>query len=160
MTKIDEERDRLRTLTDWEPYLLAHSGLPGPRGNLELAHAVALEADPDRILRYAAMGPEEGPIATGEELLTVCGAIGLGRLAAEADRRRQDVRVLRKALGYCWSVAAAALPAEGTGAMEPWMDRDDPDLRWVARENLRKSRLVKAAPEWSASWRHRLGVAR
>ena len=39
------------------------------------------------------------------------------------------------------------------------MDRDDPDLRWVARENLRKSRLVKAAPEWSASWRHRLGVA-
>ncbi len=44
MAKIDEYRTQLRGLKDWKPFLLKASGLPGPRGNLELAHAFCLEA--------------------------------------------------------------------------------------------------------------------
>ena len=43
MTKVDEHRAALRALQDWEPYLVDHSGLPGPRANLELIAAVADE---------------------------------------------------------------------------------------------------------------------
>jgi hypothetical protein len=62
-------------------------------------------------------------------------------LAAEENRRSEGVRALRKALGYCWSVAVAALPDEGTPRLERWLASDDPDVRWVMRENLRKARL-------------------
>jgi len=54
------------------------------------------------------------------------------------------VRVLRQALGSCWSVAVAALPAEGFDRLERWAAGDDPDVRWVLRENLKKARLAKA----------------
>ena len=39
MSSIEAYRAVLRDLpaADWEPYLLAHAHLPGPRGNLELA---------------------------------------------------------------------------------------------------------------------------
>jgi hypothetical protein len=36
MTKSDEYRAQLRSLESWDAYLLQESGLPGPRGNLEL----------------------------------------------------------------------------------------------------------------------------
>jgi hypothetical protein len=39
MSKIDDYRLVLRGHTDWDPYLLEHSGLPGPRGNIELGRA-------------------------------------------------------------------------------------------------------------------------
>ena len=43
MSSIETYRAALTALpaADWETYLLAHSNLPGPRGNLELAAAVA-----------------------------------------------------------------------------------------------------------------------
>jgi len=86
VTKVDEYRRTLRELRDWEPYLLAHSGLPGPRGNLELGAAVADEADEDRLRRWAAVDPEAAPFGSAEEFLPVCGVIGLGRLVADGDR--------------------------------------------------------------------------
>jgi hypothetical protein len=43
MGKVDIYREQLRRLTDWELFLLKESGLPGPRGNIELAQAVAEE---------------------------------------------------------------------------------------------------------------------
>jgi hypothetical protein len=52
--------------------------------------------------------------------------------------------VLRKALGYCWSVAVAALPEEGLPLFETLERSDDPDIRWVVRENQKKTRLVRA----------------
>lgn len=76
MGRREQYRAELRALrnTDWAPYLRKHSGLPGPRGNLELAWAVAEEAGPERIDRL---------LATDEEYLVLCGTIGLGRLLAE-----------------------------------------------------------------------------
>ena len=41
MSKIEDYRRKLNTLDDWRLYLLENSGLPGPRGNLELAAAFA-----------------------------------------------------------------------------------------------------------------------
>ena len=47
----EQYRAELRALrnADWAPYLREHSGLPGPRANLELASAVAEEASPERL---------------------------------------------------------------------------------------------------------------
>ncbi|MEW6582672.1 MAG: HEAT repeat domain-containing protein [Actinomycetota bacterium] len=77
-------------------------------------------------------------------------------LAAGPDRRRDEVRVVRQALGYGWSVAIAALPDEGRPAFERWLHTGDPDVRWVVRENLRKRRLHRIDPQWVATMRDRL----
>lgn len=58
-------------------------------------------------------------------------------------RRDPDVRTLRQALGYCWSVAVAADPA---GALEAFLaleSSSDVDVRWIVRENKKKTRLRK-----------------
>jgi hypothetical protein len=64
-----------------------------------------------------------------------------------AARPDPDVRSLRRALGYCWSVAVAALPDPGFDRLERWAGSDDPDVRWLVRENLRKARLRRAGPD-------------
>jgi hypothetical protein len=69
------------------------------------------------------------------------------------DRREESFRVLRKALGYCWSVAVAALRDPGVSRLERWVRSDDPDVRWVMRENLRKQRLAAVAGERLERWR-------
>ncbi len=63
------------------------------------------------------------------------------RVTASLPRSRD--RVLRQALGYCWSVAVAALPEEGLLRFEPLQHSSDPDLQWVVRENLKKARLAR-----------------
>ncbi len=86
MTKTDEYRAKLRTLADWDAYLLAESGLPGPRGNLELAQAVADAGDAGLFRRYIGYSVEEAPVNSPYEFLVFCGVIGLGRLLAEGDK--------------------------------------------------------------------------
>jgi hypothetical protein len=231
VSRIDEYRTVLRALsTDWEPYLAEHSGLPGPRGNIEFGRAVAEEASPAVLRRYSR---EE------DEFLAFCGTVGLGRLLAEGDaaaetellglaadhrwrvreavamalqrlgdadesrllaiverwagnpsllvrraaiagaceprllasdsairrvfgvldrvtgdlaripaeeRRSEPFRVLRLALGYCWSVAVAAAPVEGFAQFERWVETPDRDVRWVMRTNLTKTRMRRADP--------------
>jgi hypothetical protein len=80
-------------------------------------------------------------------------------LCTVEDRKREEFRVLRKALGYCWSVAVVALPAEGKAMIEPWFASDDRDVRWIVRENLRKKRLMRIEAEWVACWKARLGMS-
>src|SRR2546427_11112081 len=57
---------------EWEPYLKANSGLPGPRANLELVTAVGEEADADLLWRFS---------ASSDEVLALCGTAGVRRLA-------------------------------------------------------------------------------
>ena len=85
MTKAGEYRQALQSLKDWEPYLLRESGLPGPRGNLELAQVVADEGDAALFERLLAYTPERAPVNTPQEFLAFCGVVGLGRLLAEGD---------------------------------------------------------------------------
>ena len=221
--RVETYRTELRGLNDWEPYLRKHSGLPGPRANLELVAAVAEEADPDRLWRYS---------ASEDEFLALCGTAGLGRiallepdtviswlrelasdqrwrvresvaialqrlgrdnmarllaemkiwadgdayvqraavaglcepallksnadtvgvlaildhitrsLAASTNRADEGFRVLRQALGYGWSVAAAAAPGNATPYLEKWLRSTDKDVMWVMKSNLGKSRMA------------------
>lgn len=56
--------------------------------------------------------------------------------------RTPEARTLRQALGYCWSVVVAANPGI---ALSSFLDLDSvqPDVAWIIRENLRKSRLTR-----------------
>ena len=241
-------RERLRSLKKWDSFLLENSGLPGPRGNIELALAVAEEGDERLFLRLVSYGPEQAPTGTAEEFLAFCGTVGLGTLLAQGDdrflkilrqqasdprwriregaamalqrlgdadmdrlidrmrgwaggsplemraaaaavceprllvrrehalqvlslldritasmikvedRKTDGFKALRKGLGYCWSVAVAALPDDGKEKMERWLEVDDPDVIWVMKENLRKNRLARLDPDWVRQWRKRLGI--
>jgi hypothetical protein len=245
MSKADEYRTRLRMLKNWDAYLLKESGLPGPRGNLELAQVVADEGDLDLFMRYTAYTHDQAPVNSPYEFLAFCGVVGLGRLLAEGDDSlletlrthasdprwrtreavamalqrfgdkdmdhliagmrkwsegtpleqraaaaalceprllgkakharevlqildritaslgrsetspREDILVLRKGLGYCWSVATAALPEAGKPLMEKWLVSTDKDIQWVMQENLKKNRLVKMDADWVRKWQTR-----
>ena len=220
--RVEAYRTELRELEDWEPYLKKHSGLPGPRANLELVAAVVEEADADRLWRLS---------ASTDEFLATAGTAGLGRialmepetvmtwlrelasdsrwrvregvamalqrlgkenmpkllaemqvwaqddafvqravvaglcepallktnedavevlaildhvtrsLAATRDRRNEGFRVLRQALGYGWSVAAAAAPQNAKPYLEKWLSSSDKDVAWVMKSNLGKARM-------------------
>lgn len=65
-----------------------------------------------------------------------------------ANSRGEDVRVLRQALGYGWSVAVAADVEIGLPAFEPWLHDPNPDVRWIVHQNLGKARLTRVAADW------------
>jgi hypothetical protein len=238
MSKVETYRAQLRTLETWDTYLLAESRLPGPRANLELAFAVALEGTEEQLKRYAELSPDSAAAGTKEEFLAICGVIGLGYLAArneeehfedirkcasdkrwrireavalglqkygeahfenllemmtkwskgsllerraaivslceprllqdeknarsvldlldfvtaltldEKNRKSEDFRVLKKSLGYAWSVVVAAHPDIGKERMEKWIPSDDRDIRWIMKNNLKKNRLIKMDSNW------------
>jgi hypothetical protein len=84
MSQIDGYRNALSTLpaADWEPYLLAHSNLPGSRGNLELAQAAADMGTEAQFRRWASLGPDVAPENTPGCFLVFCGVVGLGAIMA------------------------------------------------------------------------------
>ena len=79
MSKIEDYKQTLRTLNDWVPYLKKNSGLPGPRGNLELAHAVAETGTQKQFEHFLTI---DGMENTPEVFVVFCGIVGLGKLAA------------------------------------------------------------------------------
>jgi len=245
MGKTDEYKKALKKLSDWDEFLMRKSGLPGPRGNIELAQAAADLAGSGRIDKWLKWDPEKAPVNSKEEYLAFCGILGLGRLAVEnrakalvllrkyasdprwrireavamamqrfggaspermffiaedwaqgkpleqraacaalcepalladsqagrralamldrvtesvlkrTDRKNEAFAALKKGLGYCWSVAVEASPAEGKALMEKWFASADPDVRWIMKENLKKKRLEKADAEWVRRWRRK-----
>ena len=68
-------------------HLRVHSGLPGPRGNLELADAFAAIADRATILRFAALD---------DEYLRFCGTEAIGRLIVEEPDDTSPTELLRR----------------------------------------------------------------
>ena len=83
MSKVDDYREILSKLEDWDEYLRAELGLPGPRGNLELAHAAADLGDRERFEHFLSFDPQRAPVNNPDEFLAFCGVEGLGRLIAE-----------------------------------------------------------------------------
>ena len=63
-------------------------------------------------------------------------------LAATEQRRDEGFRVLRLALGYGWSVAAAAAPENAWPYFEKWLLSRDKDVAWVMKTNLEKARMA------------------
>jgi hypothetical protein len=68
-------------------------------------------------------------------------------IPSRAERRSEEFKALRKGLGYCWSVAAAALPAEGLPYFRKWLSSPDADVLWIMRENLKKNRISRFKTE-------------
>lgn len=117
----------------------------------ELAFALAESwaHDPDPLVRRAAVAAICEPRllrtpATARRALELLDRVtgGLARVP-EAGRRSPSVRTLRQALGYGWSVAIAALPAEGLRMFGELEQSADPDIAWIVRENSKKNRLRK-----------------
>ena len=103
----------------------------------------ASDSDP-LVVRAAAAGVAEPPLlsdpAHASDALGVQGiAVESLRHVPTADRRSDTVRTLRKALGSTVSVAVAA--TRDFRLLDSMAASDDPDLQWVARENLKKRRL-------------------
>jgi hypothetical protein len=86
LPKTAQYREKLSAVDDWDSYLLENSGLPGPRGNIELAQAVADEGDEKLFRRYLMYDAERAPANSSQEFLAFCGVLGLGRLLAEGSR--------------------------------------------------------------------------
>jgi hypothetical protein len=114
-------------------------------------------ADPDPLVHRARIAAIcEPPLLKDRALaaaaLACCAeATAFLRRLPAADRRRDDVRVLRQALGYCWSVAVAADPAAGLPAFAALEEDPDPDVRWVARSNRTKARLARLLTDAEAA---------
>jgi hypothetical protein len=83
MSKVDAYRETLNTLENWDSFLLKESGLPGKRGNIELAQAVADEGDEELFERYLTFDPGKAPVNSPYEFLAFCGVVGLGKLLSE-----------------------------------------------------------------------------
>jgi hypothetical protein len=62
-------------------------------------------------------------------------------MALSSDRRSDGFRVLRQALGYGWSVAAAAAPENAMPYLQKWLQSKDKDVAWIMQNNLGKSRM-------------------
>ncbi len=75
-------------------------------------------------------------------------------LSGVENRKFDEFRVLRKGLGYCWSVAVVANPEFGKPAFEKLIELNDKDVNWIIRENLKKNRLVRM----DAAWGHALSA--
>jgi hypothetical protein len=149
MTRSAGYREILKNLADWEPFLMANSGLPGPRGNLELAQAVADEGSEEQFRRWLAFGPDRAPVNSPEEFLAFCGILGMGALLASGGRSTvaltdSPLRLLRHfAADPRWrSREAAAM------ALQRWGDADI-------------EALLHAMAEWShgSPWEQRAAAA-
>ncbi len=89
MSKTENYKQTLQSLDDWVPFLKKNSGLPGPRGNLELAHAVAEQGDQKQFEYFLSLDAKEN---TPEVFVVFCGVVGLGKLSAKEPQLFNQVR--------------------------------------------------------------------
>ena len=136
MSKTDDYLKILSKLDDWDAYLRAESNLPGPRGNLELAHAAADLANLKRIQHFLTFDPGRAPVNSPDEFLAFCGVEGLGKLIAEGQsdlwptlrtcasdprwRIREGVAMALQRIG--WVDMDLLLDKMGTWAMGNWLE--------------------------------------
>jgi len=114
-------------------------------GNFLEQRAVAAALCEPRLLKK----PEDA-----RRVLAILDAITLALPGVpESDRHGEAFQALRKGLGYCWSVAVAALPQEGPASMQRWFPVEDKDVRWIMKENLTKNRLERMDSAWVKQWR-------
>ncbi|HEU5038466.1 MAG TPA: HEAT repeat domain-containing protein [Nocardioides sp.] len=142
MQGVAEYRETLQALDPaaWPDYLDEHSGLPGPRGNVELALAAAELASPEL---------DDALIASGDEYRTFCGVVGLGTRAADPTIRE---RLRQHASDDRWRVReAVAMALQRLGDVDlpqleeivlDWADDPDPFVQRAAAAAICEPRLV------------------
>lgn len=151
MNKKELYCTQLRTLEIWDEFLLRESGLPGPRGNIELAQVVAEEGNEEIFLRLIQFTAEIAPTNSPEEFLAFCGTLGLGSLlaagrtdvlpqlkSAASDSRWRTREAVAMALQRFGDVNIAGLINE----MEKWADGNYLEQR-AAAAALCEPRLLK-----------------
>jgi hypothetical protein len=89
MSKSQSYRQILQAMNDWIPFLKKNSGLPGPRGNLELAHAVAETGTRKQFEYFLTFEAKEN---TPEVFVIFCGVVGVGKLALQHPELFECVR--------------------------------------------------------------------
>jgi hypothetical protein len=132
MGKTENYRTYLKNLPgpEWEAYLMKESGLPGPRGNLELAQVAADEGNLLLFQHFLTFDPRSAPTNHPGEFLAFCGVCGLGRLIAEG----QD----------------ELLPVLRPFASDPrWRLREATAMALQRVGNANLDELLKICEEWS-----------
>ncbi len=166
MTKADDYRKDLGKLDNWDAYLLKNSGLPGPRGNLELAQVVADEGNLNLFRRYTTYTADKAPVNSPYEFLAFCGVVGLGRTLAEG--KMDLLPVLRShASDPRWRLregVAMALQRWGDAdmpgliqAMRLWSTGSPLEQRAAAAALCEPRLLVHAGPRTRQFWRSWMG---
>jgi hypothetical protein len=127
-SRSEDYRRQLRGLSDWTRFLRSKSGLPGPRGNLELAQAVAEEATPRHIEALLSVPLDEAPENSPGVFVVFCGVAALGKRVAAGDHS-QLPRLRTYASDPRWRVReAVAIALQYFG---------DEDIRGLLREMRR-----------------------
>ncbi len=145
-TAVDRYRETLRKTKDWDAYLKKESRLPGPRGNLELAHAAALEGTKPVFARYAALGADQAPENTPLVFLAFCGVLGLGRVLAEGDPSQEKV-LRRLASDSRWRIREAVATGLQFLGDKSWRDLHRLARSWLSGGPLEQRALVAAVAE-------------
>jgi len=147
MSRVEHYRDKLRTLDDWDPFLLAESRLPGPTANLELA--VADKGTPEQ-LGPGLPGTQKArrwarPMSSSRSVAYSAGSLeaaGNARGAAEQGSRV----LLERSSGGC----PGPRPEDDGG-----VDHAFPGAS--AQPGRPTTRLAQVDPAWVSAWRARLG---
>ena len=105
-------------------------------------------------MRAVAAGVAEPALLKDEP--TARGALELhkrifAQILATRERKSNEFKTLRQALGYSLSVVICAIPKEGFEYMRQIIDSQDADLLWIIKENLKKNRLIKNFPNEAAA---------
>lgn len=68
-------------------------------------------------------------------------------IIASTERKSDDFKTLRKALGYTFSLIALVYTPNCFGVMKKLLELNDNDITWIVKENIKKNRLIKNFPE-------------
>ena len=63
------------------------------------------------------------------------------------DRKSEEFKILKKGLGYTFSLIVLANPKEDFKYLEYLIETNDPDILWIIKSNLSKNRLIKNFPK-------------
>ncbi len=123
------EKERHKTLNELESWIL--------NGNWLAMRAVAAGVAEPALLRDT---------QTARTALALHKMI-FDRIRTACDRKSEAFKTLQKGLGYSLSVVISATPKEGFEYLYQLIDSQDPDIRWIVKENLKKNRLIKHFPD-------------
>lgn len=143
MGKREEYRKKIKKISDLDDYLLRESGLPGKRGNIELAQAVADVGDEALFRRLLEYTPDKASVNDAEVFFAFCGTIGMGKLLAEG--RMDAYKVIRsQASDPRWRIReAVAMALQRLGEKD--MDLLIREMRQWSEGNLLEKRAAAAA---------------
>ena len=146
MKKVLEYIEKLKTVDNVDAFLMQESGLPGPRGNLELIQAFAKTGSEEQFLHLIGFTADKAPVNSQEEFLAACGTVGLGRLTSEG--KIEYLKVLRRlASDSRWRTREAVAMALQIYGEEHMDDLIDEMKIWAAGGNYEKRAAAAALCE-------------